>query len=245
MILRYDKQKVGFLPTKTFKNRKWYHLSMIKPDTMNIYRRLHSLYGESGWWPAETPFEVMVGAILTQQTTWTNVEKCIQNLKEAGFLDIEALATAQIWEIEDCIKQSGFFRQKARRIKMMANHILKGYSGDLTEFFKKEAGDLRKELLSLEGIGYETADSILLYADSKPKFVIDAYTQRIFSRLGIDFHGKYHMAQEYFEYNLPEDVGLYRNYHAYLVEIGKNFCKIKANCTECPLNTMCEFYLNK
>jgi endonuclease-3 related protein len=218
---------------------------MKKPDIMNVYYQLHSFYGESGWWPAETPFEVMVGAILTQQTTWTNVEKSIEKLKMAGFLKIKSLATADIREIEDCIKQSGFFRQKARRVKLLANHILKDYQGNLNEFFKKDVGDLRKELLSLEGIGNETADSILLYADSKPKFVIDAYTLRIFSRLGLDFDGKYQKAQEYFESNLPEDVGLYRNYHAHLVELGKNFCKIDADCPNCPLNKMCKFYLNK
>lgn len=218
---------------------------MKKPDTMKIYNQLHSFFGESGWWPAESPFEVMVGAILTQQTTWTNVEKSIKNLKKAGFLEIASLATADLGKIENCIKQSGFFRQKARRIKMLADHILKGYQGDLNEFFKKDVMELRKELLSLEGVGCETADSILLYADSKPKFVIDAYTFRIFSRLGLDFDGKYQKAQEFFESNLPADVGLFRNYHAHLVELGKNFCKIKVNCPSCPLNKMCKFYLNK
>jgi endonuclease-3 related protein len=218
---------------------------MKTPDIMNIYYQLHSFYGESGWWPAETPFEVMVGAILTQQTTWTNVEKSIEKLKMAGLLKIKSLAEADIGKIEMCIRQSGFFRQKARRVKLLANHILKGYGGDLNEFFKKDVKELRKELLSIEGIGCETADSILLYADSKPKFVIDAYTLRIFSRLGANFEGKYQKTQEFFESNLPEDVGLFRNYHAYLVELGKNFCKIKANCTDCPLNRMCNFYLNK
>jgi endonuclease-3 related protein len=218
---------------------------MKKPDSLNIYRTLHSFYDESGWWPAETPFEVMVGAILTQQTTWTSVEKSIKKLKDTGLLEVKPLAKADIGTIEDCVKQSGFYRQKARRIKMLANHILKGYGGNLNELFKKDIDELRKELLSLEGVGFETADSILLYADSKPKFVIDAYTHRICLRLGLDFKGNYQKAQEYFESNLPKDVGLYRNYHAYLVEIGKNFCKIKAICIECPLKKMCKFYLSK
>ena len=216
---------------------------MKKPDARKIYRVLSSYYGESGWWPAETPFEVMIGAILTQQTNWSNVERSIQKLKEGGLLNIRSLANADLGNIEKRIKQSGFYRQKARRIKLLADHIYKGYHGDLDEFFKKDAGSLRSELLSLEGVGFETADSILLYADSKAKFVIDAYTFRIFKRLGQDFGGKYAAAQEFFEANLPSDVGIFRNYHAYLVELGKNFCKPKPQCANCPLNELCEFYL--
>jgi endonuclease-3 related protein len=218
---------------------------MKKPNAWRIYEVLNSFYGASRWWPAETPFEVMVGAILTQQTNWSNVEKSIQQLKDGGLLDIKSLAKAEIGIIEKKIKQSGFYRQKARRIKLLADHIYKGYHGDLDEFFKKDADSLRSELLSLEGVGYETADSILLYADSKPKFVIDAYTFRIFTRLGKDFGGKYAIAQEFFESQLPFDVGIFRNYHAYLVELGKNFCKTKPQCRNCPLNDLCEFYLDK
>jgi endonuclease-3 related protein len=213
------------------------------PDALKIYNLLYSYYGESKWWPAETPFEVMIGAILTQQTNWSNVEKSIHNLKKAGLLKIKPLAKAKILDIESCIQQSGFFRQKAQRVKLIAEHIYENYEGDLSKLFKKDINELRKELLSLTGVGLETADSILLYADSKPKFVIDAYTFRIFKRLGLDFKGKYKIAQDFFESNLPKDVNVYRNYHAFLVELGKNFCKIKPECKECPLNITCEFYL--
>jgi endonuclease-3 related protein len=165
-------------------------------------------------------------------------------LRAEGLLEIKDLAQAKIEVIEDCVRQSGFFRQKARRIKLLANHILKQYNGHLDEFFAMDTDPLRKELLSLEGIGPETADSILLYADSKAKFVIDAYTFRIFKRIGVDFLGKYKEAQNYFESQLPSDVAKYRNYHAFLVELGKDFCKIEPECTNCPLQILCDHHLN-
>ncbi len=216
---------------------------MKEPDLMDIYNHLHTYFGELGWWPAETPFEVMIGAILTQQTIWSNVEKSIENLKDAGLLNIRKLARADMQVIEECVRQSGFFRQKAKRIKLLASHIQENYNGNLDEFFAMDTQTLRKELLQMEGIGPETADSILLYADSKAKFVIDAYTFRIFKRIGIDLEGKYRLAQDYFESRLPSDVAIYRNYHAYLVELAKNFCKIKPECAECPLNHLCDYYL--
>lgn len=217
---------------------------MKDPDVKRIFDILHEYYGESKWWPAQTPFEVMVGAILTQQTNWDNVEKSIKNLKKARLLEINSLATVDLNTIEDCIRQSGFFRQKAKRIKGLAEHIHNNYNGELENLFKKEKDDLRKELLSLEGVGYETADSIILYADSKPKFVIDAYTFRIFKRLGKDFGGKYKVAQEFFESELPKDVKLYREYHAHLVELAKDFCRVRPLCKKCPLNRVCKFHFN-
>jgi endonuclease-3 related protein len=218
---------------------------MGNPDVMDIYIRLFSQYGESNWWPADTAFEVMVGAILTQQTTWKNVEISINKLKKKGLLGIEHLAKADLQVIEKCLKTSGFFRQKSRRIKNLANHLLNGYSGDLKLFFSRDIIKIRKELLSLEGIGPETADSILLYAGLKPKFVIDAYTFRIFKRLGLDFEEKYKRAQEFFENELPKDVGIFKNYHAYLVELGKNYCRTNPKCIKCPLNDICEFHGNQ
>jgi endonuclease-3 related protein len=245
MILRYDKvnAKNEDYFTKRFKKIKLYPDSMKDPDLLDIYHRLYSFYGESKWWPAKTPFEVMIGAILTQQTIWRNVEKSINKLNANGLLEIETLAEEDIGVIEECIRQSGFFRQKARRLKLMASHILKHYNGDLDEFFAQDIDTLRTELLGLDGIGPETADSILLYADSKAKFVIDAYTFRIFKRIGIDFLGKYNKTQEYFETNLPSDVRMYRNYHAFIVELAKDFCKIKPECPNCPLNEPCNYYL--
>jgi endonuclease-3 related protein len=217
---------------------------MKNPDAKKIFNILHEHFGESKWWPAETPFEVMIGAILTQQTNWENVEKSIENLKKASLMEIDSLAKADLNEIEDCIRRSGFFRQKAKRIKGLAEHIHNYYDGKLEKLFKKEIEDLRNELLSLEGVGFETADSILLYADSKPKFVIDSYTFRIFKRLGIDFKDKYKIAQEYFESRLPRDVKLYREYHAHMVDLGKGFCKPRPICEKCPLNPVCKYHLN-
>jgi endonuclease-3 related protein len=216
---------------------------MDSKDVMDIYERLSEHFGDQMWWPADTPFEVMIGAILTQQTAWRNVEISIKNLKSAGLLEIEQLAKAPIEKVENCVRPSGFFRQKAKRIKSLAHHLWEDYKGELDFFFEKDVETLRNELLDLEGIGPETADSILLYADSKLKFVVDAYTFRTFKRLGMDFKGSYKMAQDFFEENLPEDLKLYRNYHALIVELGKNFCRTKPLCSNCPLNSRCEFNL--
>jgi endonuclease-3 related protein len=235
MILRYDKKntKIRVIFHQKFqKKSRHIPVPMKEPDLMEIYECLYSFYGESKWWPAETPFEVMIGAILTQQTIWSNVEKSIDRLKAAGLLEMENLAKADIRTIEECVRQSGFFRQKARRIKLLASHISKHHNGNLDNFFDQDINDLRIELLNLEGIGPETADSILLYADSKIKFVIDAYTFRIFKRIGI-----------YFESKLPSDLSIYRNYHAFLVELAKDFCKVKPECEECPVNQTCEYCL--
>jgi endonuclease-3 related protein len=220
-------------------------LLMDSKDVMDIYTRLSEHFGDQMWWPADTPFEVMIGAILTQQTAWRNVEISIKNLKNAGLLEIEPLVKAPIEKVENCVRPSGFFRQKAKRIKSLAHHLWEDYEGDLDSFFGKDVETLRSELLNLEGIGPETADSILLYADSKLKFVVDAYTFRTFKRLGKDFKGSYKMAQDFFEEKLPEDLKLYRNYHALIVELGKNFCRTKPLCSNCPLNSRCEYNINK
>jgi endonuclease-3 related protein len=212
---------------------------------MNIYHQLHPHFNESKWWPAETPFEVMVGAILTQQTIWKNVEKSVQNLKSKDLLEIKALAKAHIGTIENCVRPSGFYKQKAKRIKNLARHLSEGYNGDLEAFFARDVMLVRNELLALDGIGFETADSMLLYAGSLPKFVVDAYTFRIFGRLGLDLGKNYKQAQEFFESNLPTDVTIYRNYHAYMVEVGKNHCKTRPLCTNCPLSEICRFFLSQ
>jgi endonuclease-3 related protein len=218
---------------------------MDSKDAMDIYVRLSEHFGDQMWWPADTSFEVMIGAILTQQTAWKNVELSIKNLKRAGLLEIEPLANASIEKVEGCVRPSGFFRQKAKRIKSLAHHLLEQFEGDLDSFFSMDVDTLRKELLALEGIGPETADSILLYADSKIKFVIDAYTFRTFNRLGMDFKGSYKMAQDFFEEKLPEDLKLYRNYHALIVELGKNYCRTKPLCSNCPLKNRCNYNLNR
>ncbi|UCF08884.1 MAG: hypothetical protein JSW28_04110, partial [Thermoplasmata archaeon] len=180
-------------------------------DLMAIYSRLSDHFGQGKWWPAESRFEVMVGAILTQQTTWRNVARAIENLKDRRLLSVDALAAAPPEIIEECVRPSGFFRQKADRIKRLAEHLLAGYKGDLNVFFERDLGIIRNELLSFSGIGQETADSILLYAGDKPKFVVDAYTFRIFSRLGMDFNRKYEEAQKFFEDRVQPDVKVYKN----------------------------------
>lgn len=214
-------------------------------DVMDIYIHLSKHFGDQMWWPADTPFEVMIGAILTQQTTWKNVEQSIKNLKAAGLLEIEPLAKAPIERVEDCVRNSGFFRQKAKRIKSLAQHLLENHEGDLDTFFKRDVETLRSELISLEGIGPETADSILLYADSKIIFVVDAYTFRTFKRLGMDFKGSYKKAQDFFQSSLPGNIKIYRNYHALIVELGKKYCRTKPLCPNCPLNNRCEYNKNK
>jgi endonuclease-3 related protein len=218
---------------------------MESKDVMDIYTLLLDHFGDQRWWPAETPFEVMIGAILTQQTTWKNVELCVKNLKSAGLLEIQPLAKAPIKRVQDCVRTSGFFRQKARRIKSLAQHVMDNYDGDLDALFKKDAESLRSELLSLNGIGFETADSILLYADSKLKFVVDAYTFRTFKRLGVDFAGSYKTAQDFFEASVLEDLNIYRNYHALIVELGKNYCRTKPLCPPCPLQNRCDYNKDK
>jgi endonuclease-3 related protein len=207
----------------------------------HIYRALGTRFGCGTWWPHETAFEVMVGAILTQQTVWKNVDSAIENLKREGLMDPWALANATIGNIENCVRPSGFYKQKAERIQHLARHLADNYQGDIEKFFEREIELVRNELLSLPGIGPETADSMLLYAGNKLKFVVDAYTFRIFTRLGLDFEGKYDSAQAFFEERLPEDVEVYKNFHAHIVELAKNYCRPKPLCAECPLIDCCEY----
>jgi len=194
---------------------------------MDIYKKLLSEFGHQQWWPADTPFEVVVGAILTQQTRWENVERAIQNLKWRDLMEPEPLSKADIEELEGLIRCTGFYRQKAKRLK------------DISVFFsenpgilEKQGNELRDILLSLDGIGEETADSIVLYAADKPKFVIDAYTKRMCKCMGIE--GDYRELQAIFESSLPQDVPLFKEFHALIVEYGKQFCG-KKRCLECLL----------
>jgi len=191
------------------------------------YDKLLYELGRKNWWPADTPFEVVIGAVLTQQTKWENVERAIQNLKERGLLEAQTLSKADTEELELLIRCTGFYRQKAMRLKNIS--IFFHENPDLLE---KPAAQLREILLSLNGVGEETADSIVLYAADKPKFVIDAYTKRICKCLGIE--GDYRKLQSIFETSLPLDVPLYKEFHALIVEYGKRFCG-KKRCDECIL----------
>jgi endonuclease-3 related protein len=196
-----------------------------KTDLIEIYNKLLDQFGHKKWWPADTPFEVVVGAILTQQTKWENVEKAIRNIKENGLMAEEPMARAEIENLEGLVRCTGFFRQKAKRLK----HV--------STFFYENPGildnpveELRKMLISLNGIGNETADSIVLYAADKPKFVIDAYTKRMCKCMGIE--GDYREMQSLFESSIPQDVPLYKEFHALIVEYGKQICG-KKRCSEC------------
>ena len=194
---------------------------------IEIYNKLLDKFGRRHWWPADTPFEVVVGAILTQQTKWENVERAIQNLKERGWIEPEPLSKADIEELEDLVRCTGFYRQKAKRVK-----IISTFFSENPRILEEPVDELRDTLLSLDGIGDETADSIVLYAADKPKFVIDAYTKRMCRCLGIE--GDYGKLQSIFETSLPQDVPLYKEFHALIVEYGKQFCG-KKRCGGCVL----------
>lgn len=206
-------------------------------DLYKIYRLLFKAFGPQHWWPARTRFEVIVGAILTQNTTWLNVEKAVENLRKARLLNLKALAAASTRKLYPFLRPTGYYRIKARRLKAAINFLSKRGQGNLNRFFSQPLEQARKELLSVKGIGPETADSILLYAGKKPIFVIDAYTRRIFERLKILQAGEsYDHIQRLFMANLPRRTGLYNEYHALIVRLGKEICRTKPRCETCPLN---------
>ena len=212
-----------------------------KPDVARIYSRLRNRFGLLGWWHG-TREEIVIGAMLTQQTSWNNVEKAMANLKKADKLGLKAIAHTDTRTLERLVRPSGFYRQKGKRLKHISSYICRNYS-DIDMFFNKDADSLRKELLSLNGIGNETADSIALYAAGKPLFVIDAYTRRVMHRIdpGVPEDIDYDSLREYFQENLKADVNLYRDFHAQFVELGKRHCKAKPVCAGCPLGVMCTY----
>ena len=202
----------------------------------NIYHRLMDRYGPQHWWPAEEPFEVMVGAILTQSAAWSNVEKAITNLRTAGVLYLARLRQLPLSDIASLVYSSGYYNAKALKLKSLAAWLGECFQDDLDRLFATETGQLRRELLSVHGIGEETADSIILYAASKPVFVIDAYTQRIIDRIGLSPEKKtYTDYQSLFMDNLPHDADLFNEYHALLVCQGKNICRKDPFCVDCCL----------
>ena len=204
------------------------------------YRCLFDAFGPQHWWPGETPFEVIVGAVLTQNTSWRNVERAIDNRREADLLEPRTLYDVPVEELEELIQPAGYFRVKARRLRSMLEFIIEQYNGSLETMFGAELSELRCRLLGVHGIGPETADSILLYAGGLPSFVVDTYTHRVFARHGwIGFDANYHQIQDYIQGELPQEVPLYNEYHALLVRVGKDFCrKTNPKCAECPLREM-------
>jgi len=205
-----------------------------------IYRRLMDGYGPQHWWPAEDPFEVMVGAILTQSAAWGNVEKAIASLKEAGALSPAALRRLPLADLAKLIRPCGYYNAKALKLKALAQWLGESCADDLERLFRGDTAALRGQMLSIHGIGDETADSILLYAADKPVFVIDAYTRRILSRLGLAPVGvSYAACQAIFMDSLPADIGLFNEYHALLVYLAKNVCCRRPRCRECCLADIC------
>ena len=201
-----------------------------------IYNILFNTFGPRHWWPGDTPFEVAVGAILTQNTNWGNVERAIQNLKREKVLNSKALNKMQHKKLASLIRPAGYFNIKAKRLKNFLAYLSNHYSGSMNKMKAEDLHDLREELLAVNGIGPETADSILLYALDKPVFVIDAYTKRVLSRHRIvPERASYHEMQELFHNNISPDVRLYNEYHALFVMVGKDYCRPKPKCSGCPL----------
>ena len=211
------------------------------PAVLEVYNKLHREFGPRHWWPAKTPFEVMVGAVLTQNTSWTNVEKAVLNLKKKKLLDPGKLDRVPQRKLAELIKPSGYFNVKAKRLKSLTGFLMREFRGDLTSMRRQGLDALGKKLISVHGIGPETRDSILLYALGKPVFVIDAYTKRIFYRLGFTQEdAAYDDLQRFFISSLPEDARLYNEYHALIVHLGKDTCRKKPRCGLCPLVKLCK-----
>ncbi len=209
---------------------------MINEQLTEIYRLLFESFGPQHWWPGETQFEIIIGAILTQNTSWANVEKAIANLKSADLLNPESLHSLDHSQLAELIRPAGYFNIKAKRLKSFLDWLFENYDGRLRNLEGVETYQLRTGLLSVKGIGPETADSILLYAFGRPVFVVDAYTARIAVRHQlIEPDAGYEQLQDLFQSNLQQDVQLFNEYHALLVRLGKDFCKPRPKCPACPL----------
>jgi endonuclease-3 related protein len=208
---------------------------------VEIYERLVRRYGPQHWWPAETPFEVIVGALLMQQTSWRNVEAAIGNLKAAGLLDPRALASARVAAIHRHVRVAGLHGTKPARLRAFCRHLLERCDGDLPRYFDRPSEDVRADLLAQRGIGPETADSILLYAGGHPVFVVDAYTVRIGTRIGLFATDNYPEIQSLFESRLPRETATFKEYHALLVEHAKATCRPRPRCGACVLRDLCDF----
>lgn len=205
---------------------------------LQIYQILFEEFGPQHWWPAETRDEVIIGAVLTQNTNWTNVEKAIANLKAQKLLSLAALAKSKADQVAKCIRPSGYYNQKAERL-ILVSKALAGYQTPESQ------AEFRAFLLSLKGIGPETADSILLYAYKIPVFVVDAYTKRIFSRLGLcRADSRYNEVQNLFMNHLQRDAQLYNEYHALLVRLAKLSCRKQPICQTCPVQELCSYAIN-
>jgi endonuclease-3 related protein len=207
---------------------------------LRIYRRLHAAFGHAGWWPGGSPFEVCVGAILVQNTAWTNVERTLDGLRRRGLLCFAALRRLPPSRLAPLLRSSGTFRVKAERLRALLDFLAAEYGGRVEAMKAEEPGRLREKLLAVRGVGPETADSIALYAAGHPLFVVDAYTRRVFTRLGLLRGGEsYAEVQRFFMDALPRDPALYNDYHAQIVLLAKDVCRPRPRCPQCPLEDLC------
>ena len=218
-------------------------MSKTSETLMQMYQAMLDRFGHQDWWPGDTPLEVCVGAILTQNTSWTNVARAISNLKDAGMMSVGALHHLPADALAELIRPAGYFNIKAKRLKNFIRHVYDNYGENLGPdspgkggLLDRGVGSMREELLSINGIGRETADSIILYAAKAPSFVVDAYTYRILLRHRlIAPEDDYEAIKELMESSLPRDVAIWNDYHAQLVAAGKEFCRPTARCEGCPL----------
>jgi len=215
-----------------------------RPTILWLHDALAEAYGpQDAWWPAESPFEVCVGAILVQNTTWQQVARAIANLKAAGALDLHAILALPPDAVEDLVRPSGTYRQKARRLETFCRHVLVRWDGDLAAMLAQDGASLRAELLGIWGIGEETADAIILFAAHRPVFIVDAYTTRIVWRLGlVADDGTRHDVRHLFTAALPPDAGVMRAVHALLVTHAKTHCRATPLCVGCPLADRCDYW---
>jgi endonuclease-3 related protein len=210
------------------------------PDILDVYKRLRKAYGPGGWWPAKTPFEVCVGAILTQNTAWSNVEKALAVLRGRRLLSYGRLRRHAPSRLAPLIRSSGVFRVKARRLRAFLDFLGRECGGRVAGMRVFDPATLRRKLLEVHGIGPETADCIALYAAGKPVFVVDAYTRRVFARLGhLRGRESYDEVQRRFTDALPRDAALYNDYHAQIVRLAKEACRTRPVCARCPLDEVC------
>lgn len=219
------------------------HPDNIPLTLSDLYNRLLAHFGHQGWWPGDSPFEVIIGAVLTQNTSWINVGRAISNLKRESVLDPDSLLSLPLDRLRELIKPSGFYNQKADRLRKITHwwqELWYQNNGDISHIATKE---LRQRLLAINGIGPETADSILLYALDRSVFVIDAYTRRILNRLGLATGNEsYDQLQTLFEHDLPCDTELYSDFHAQFVMLGKNYCRPQPHCSRCPVGNVCVYF---
>ena len=220
--------------------------SIIKKNSfIQTYNRLYERYGPQNWWPADSAFEIIIGAILTQSTSWVNAKKALENLKSSGYLSPHKIRSLSHIELANLLRPSQYFNSKAKKVQEFSKHLGARHEDDIDKMLSQDTTTLRKELLSIYGIGQETTDDILLYAAQKPVFVVDSYTRRIFARLRLSSLSQTYLDyQQLFQKHLPNDKALYNEYHALIVRHAKIACKTDPLCTNCCLIQSCHYGKN-